>query len=97
MPTVMPVSELQKNFKAVLDACEKNKEPIYLTRNGSASVVVMAADAFDKEMSIHETVRDREMRVQKAVIRGIDDFEAGHYTALDEALEKADSMRGATS
>ena len=53
MPTVMPVSELQRNFKKVVDECERSSDPIYLTRNGSASLVVMDAAAFDREMAIH--------------------------------------------
>ena len=57
MPTVRPVSELQRNFKKVVDECERSSDPIYLTRNGSASLVVMDAAAFDREMAIHERVR----------------------------------------
>lgn len=90
MPKVMPVSELQRNFKSVLDSCEQSEEPIYLTRKGSSSIVVMNADAFDREMALHDEVRDRETRVRKAVLRGLEDFDAGHYTTLDEALDRAD-------
>ncbi len=93
MPTVMPVSELQRNFKAVIDRCEREDGPIYLTRNGSASVVVMSADAFDREMSIHEKVRDREIRVQKSIARGYEDYLAGRYMPLDQALAEADKIR----
>ena len=74
MPTVMPVSELQRNFKKVVDECERSSDPIYLTRNGSASLVVMDAAAFDREMAIHERVRDREIRVQKSIERGYEDI-----------------------
>lgn len=93
MPTIMPVSELQRNFKAVFDRCEKSGKPIYLTRRGSSAIVVMDAEAFDREMAIHEEVRDREMRVKKAILRGIEDFESGRYVTLDEAIEKADRAR----
>ena len=84
MPTVMPVSELQRNFKKVVDECERSSDPIYLTRNGSASLVVMDAAAFDREMAIHERVRDREIRVQKSIERGYEDYLAGRYLPLDQ-------------
>lgn len=93
MPVVMPVSELQRNFKSIVDRCETSGEPIYLTRKGSSSVVVMSAEAFDREMALHEKVRDREMRVQKSIMRGIEDFETGRFSALDDALAKAERAR----
>ncbi len=93
MPTVMPVSELQRNFKKVVDECERSSDPIYLTRNGSASLVVMDAAAFDREMAIHERVRDREIRVQKSIERGYEDYLAGRYLPLDQALDEADKAR----
>ena len=93
MPTVMPVSELQRNFKKVVDECERSSDPIYLTRNGSASLVVMDAAAFDREMAIHERVRDREIRVQKPIERGYEDYLAGRYLPLDQALDEADKAR----
>ena len=93
MPTVMPVSELQRNFKKVVDECERSSDPIYLTRNGSASLVVMDAASFDREMAIHERVRDREIRVQKSIERGYEDYLAGRYLPLDQALDEADKAR----
>ena len=93
MPTVMPVSELQRNFKKVVDECERSSDPIYLTRNGSASLVVMDAAAFDRELAIHERVRDREIRVQKSIERGYEDYLAGRYLPLDQALDEADKAR----
>ena len=90
MPTVMPVSELQRNFKKVVDECERSSDP---TRNGSASLVVMDAAAFDREMAIHERVRDREIRVQKSIERGYEDYLAGRYLPLDQALDEADKAR----
>ena len=95
MPDVMPISELQRNFKEVVSKCERSSEPIYLTRNGSASVVVMDAEAFDREMAIHERVRDREIRVQKSIMRGYEDYLAGRFVPLDQALDEADRAREA--
>lgn len=93
MPVVLPISDLQRNFKEIVEKCERSSEPIYLTRNGSASVVVMDAAAFDREMAIHERVRDREIRVQKSIMRGYEDYLAGHYLPLDQALEAVDKAR----
>ena len=96
MPEVLPAAELQQNFKEVLDRCEQSKEPIYLTRNGHAPVVVIYASTFDREMDLHEKVYDREMRVSASIQRGYDDYIAKRYHTLDEALAYADKCRAAS-
>ena len=40
MPTVLPVTELQRNTAALTDEAMRTKEPIYLTRRGKAAVVL---------------------------------------------------------
>lgn len=47
MPNVRTASELQRNINAIYDLCESTKEPVYITRNGKESLVVMDAQAFD--------------------------------------------------
>ena len=47
MPVVKPISDLQRNFGSIADSCHQTKEPVYLTKNGSASLVVMDAEAYD--------------------------------------------------
>ncbi|WP_394815230.1 type II toxin-antitoxin system Phd/YefM family antitoxin [Collinsella aerofaciens] len=49
MPVVKPISDLQRNSGAIADSCHKTKEPVYLTKNGSASLVVMDAEAYDEQ------------------------------------------------
>lgn len=95
MPVVMPINELQRNFKEIVDKCERSSEPVYLTRNGSASVIVMDAEAFDRKMAIHERVRDREICVQKSIMRGYEDCLADRFIPLAQALDEADRAREA--
>ncbi|MCH3957780.1 MAG: type II toxin-antitoxin system Phd/YefM family antitoxin [Olsenella sp.] len=45
MPNVRTASELQRNINAIYDLCESTKEPVYITRNGKESLVVMDAQA----------------------------------------------------
>lgn len=49
MPVVKPISDLQRNFGSIADICHKTKEPAYLTKNGSASLVVMDAEVYDEQ------------------------------------------------
>ena len=47
MPTVLPVTELQRNTAALVDEAMRTKEPIYLTRRGKAAVVLLDAAEYD--------------------------------------------------
>ena len=58
MPTAKPISDLQRNMAAITHECQKTKCPIYLTKNGTATLVIMDADAFGEEMSAHHAVHD---------------------------------------
>ena len=95
MPAIKSLSEFNRSQNALIEELADTREPLYLTRNGSASVVVMDAEAFDREMAIHERVRDREIRVQKSIMRGYEDYLAGRFVPLDQALDEADRAREA--
>ncbi len=94
MPVTMPVSELQRNFRATLDKCEQSSEPYYLTRNGKASLVVMSAEAFDKRMAELDAARAHETSVKDDIIRGYDDFLAGRYKPAAVAFDEIERARG---
>ena len=93
MPVVKPISDLQRNMADITSECQESGQPVYLTKNGSAALVVMDAAAFDAEMSLHHAVRDRETRVYNAIMRGLDDERAGRVRTLAEAREDAAALR----
>ncbi len=93
MPTVKPISELQRNITSITQECQSTKEPIYLTKNGSAALVIMDADAFDHEMSVHHDVLEREDRVFRAIMRGREDELAGRTRSFEQAREDARRLR----
>lgn len=94
MPTVKPISELQRNMAEITRECQDTKEPIYLTKNGSAALVVIDAETYDREMAIHQDVRDREMRVHRAIQRGLEDMQAGRVKTLDEVKRALGTPEG---
>lgn len=93
MPTVKPISEIQRNMVALTRECRETKEPIYLTKNGSAALVLMDAEAFDREMSLHRSVLEREERVYRAIMRGREDELEGRVRSLSEARRDAEALR----
>lgn len=95
MPTVKPISELQRNAAALAKECHETKAPVYLTRNGTAALVIMDAEAFDEEMKVHQDVYEREARVFRAIMRGQEDELAGRVRSLDQARSDAAALRAA--
>ena len=93
MPTVVPISDLQRNMGAITAQCHETGEPVYLTKNGTASLVVMDARAFDDEMRLHQAVLDREARVYAAIMRGREDELAGRVRPLEQARRDAAALR----
>lgn len=95
MPAVRPISDLQRNLGAVAHDCHESRQPVYLTKNGSASLVVMDAEAFDEQFSALGEIRERELRVKRAITRGYDDLLNGRTRSFDQALADADRIRAA--
>lgn len=77
MPVVKPISDLQRNFGSIADICHKTKEPAYLTKNGSASLVVMDAEVYDEQTRALAAIQERENRIQQSIARGYDDLANG--------------------
>lgn len=95
MPTVIPISELQRNMASIAKECQSSKKPVYLTKNGKASLVVMDAEEFDKEMSLHSEVLAREEVVFRSIMRGREDELAGRTRSLSQARSDAKELRKA--
>ena len=86
MPTVVPISEMQRNAAALTDEAMRTKEPIYLTRRGKSAVVLMDAAEYDREMSYKKAIVARERALYEGISRGHAEIEGGVSVSLDEAL-----------
>ena len=84
MPILKPSSDLQRNIGEIYDICKKTRKPVYITRNGEASLVVMDANAFDEMQDLQEMLYAREMRVLQSLVKAREDAEAGRLVPFDE-------------
>ena len=92
MPVVKPISDLQRNSDAIAESCHKTKEPVYLTKNGSASLVVMDAEAYDEQTRALTAIQEREDRIQRSIAHGYDDLTNGRVRPWKQAKAEADRM-----
>lgn len=88
MPIVRSSSDLQRNISEIYDLCRDTREPVYITRNGGASLVVMDAEEFDARMDFQQRVFAREMRAYRGIMRGYEDVEAGRLTPLAQVRKE---------
>ena len=91
MPQIASLSEFNRNQTKMLDQLAKSKQPIYLTRNGANSVVVMDTDAFDECMVNSETAKSEELRVYQGLMRGMSDYVEGRTLSKEELRHRISS------
>ena len=46
---IYPVTELKRHTKVLIDQAKRNKRPIILTMNGTASAVLMDAETYEEQ------------------------------------------------
>lgn len=85
MPIVKPASELQRNIASIYDICAKTSEPVYITRNGEAALVVMDARAFDEKLDLQERILAHEMRMLDALEEGRQQIADGQARSWSDA------------
>jgi prevent-host-death family protein len=47
MPIIKPISDLRNNFNEISDIVHKDKEPVFITKNGQGDMVVMSIESYD--------------------------------------------------
>ncbi|MDR2900626.1 MAG: type II toxin-antitoxin system Phd/YefM family antitoxin [Treponema sp.] len=55
VPNIHAVSDLRNNFKKITDLAETLNKPIFLTKNGKGSLVVMSMEAYEQDLFKTET------------------------------------------
>jgi prevent-host-death family protein len=80
---IYPLSEFQRGAKAFLEKLRGTKEPIVLTVNGKASVVVQDAESY-QELLDRLDILETSVGIRKS----LQEFEQGKGIPLDKAFEQ---------
>lgn len=54
MPNIRPISDLRNKANEISELCHKDREPVFITRNGVGDLVVMSIDAYERQQAILE-------------------------------------------
>lgn len=90
MPITCTATDVQRNMSSVYELCRETRQPVYITKNGSADLVIMDAKAFEETQELQRLVYEREMRTYRALMKSQEEFERGEYSSLSEVLAEMD-------
>lgn len=54
MATIRPSSDLRNRYNEISDFCNKNNEPVFITKNGTGDLVVMSNAEYERLCGKHE-------------------------------------------
>lgn len=96
MPRVKSLSDFNRNQSAIINELKETQEPLYLTKNGRSSLVVMDAEAFDRAISFKKDIYAREMRVYDGLLKGYEEYQQGKTLSAEDADASIRKAKGWT-
>jgi len=72
MPSIRPVSDLRNHFAEITKEVQANNEPVFLTKNGVGSIVVMSMEAYEKNRynsEVYDKLREAELQARETAAR----------------------------
>ncbi len=54
MPTIRPISDLRNHANEISDFCHREREPVFITKNGTGDMVVMSIESYEHQQALIE-------------------------------------------
>ena len=87
MPTILKSADLRNNYGKISEFCHKNREPVFITKNGAGDLAVMSIEKYEELAGAIE--------LYQFIQKGIDDIEQGRTLTKEEVLRNArKALRG---
>ena len=84
MPNIRPVSDLRNHFSEITREVQLSGEPVFLTKNGVGSIVVMSMESYEQnryDSMVYDKLREAEVQAASTSERFT------HEEVMAEALE----------
>ena len=85
MPNIRPVSDLRNHFAEITREVQLSDEPVFLTKNGVGSIVVMSMESYEKnryDSMVYDKLREAELQAASTTER----------LSHDEVMSKAHKL-----
>jgi prevent-host-death family protein len=84
MPTIRKSADLRNSYSEISEFCHKNREPIFITKNGNGDLAVMSIETYE------ELAGKREL--YSLLQAGSEDMKKGNVLTEDEMDRRLDMM-----
>ncbi|MCD9020485.1 type II toxin-antitoxin system Phd/YefM family antitoxin [Cohnella silvisoli] len=54
MPTIRPISDLRNHANEISEFCHREREPVFITKNGTGDMVVMSIEEYERQQALIE-------------------------------------------
>jgi len=54
MPNIRPISDLRNKANEISEWCHREREPVFITKNGLGDLVVMSIESFERQQALLE-------------------------------------------
>lgn len=72
MPNIRPVSDLRNHFAEITKEAQLSGEPVFLTKNGVGSIVVMSMESYEQsryDSMVYDKLREAELQAASTTER----------------------------
>ena len=72
MPNIRPVSDLRNHFAEITREVQLSNEPVFLTKNGIGSIVVMSMESYEQncyDSMVYDKLREAELQAASTAER----------------------------
>ena len=91
MPNIRPVSDLRNHFAEITREVQLSDEPVFLTKNGVGSIVVMSMESYEKnryDSMVYDKLREAELQAASVSER------RSHEEVMAKARERLQDAEG---
>lgn len=91
MPNIRPVSDLRNHFAEITKEVQLSGEPVFLTKNGVGSIVVMSMESYEQnryDSMVYDKLREAELQAASTSER------RSHEEVMAKAREHLNSAEG---
>ncbi len=90
MPKIRPVSDLRNHFTEITKEAQLSNEPVFLTKNGIGSLVVMSMESYEQnryDSMVYDKLREAELQAASTTERRSHEDVMAKARALLDAVE----------
>ena len=91
MPSIRPVSDLRNHFTEITREVQLSNEPVFLTKNGVGSLVVMSMEQYEQnryDSMVYDKLREAELQAASTTERRTHEEVMRKARAILEQAEK---------